>query len=306
MKGNINTSFATLATKGAYALFILFALSAPSFGKPLVVATFSILGDMVQEIGQDKIEVKTLVGPNQDSHVYEPNPQNARDLKQAEMVVVNGLGFEGWLDRLIEASGFHGRIIVATTGVEPLKGKIHGKETFDPHAWHSLKNTQVYITNIVKGLSELMPDQAPFFKARGEAYKKELAVLEKEMWQQLKEIPLENRKVITGHDAFAYLGRDFGITFLSPVGMSTESEASAKAVAGLIRQIKEEKIQAIFIENISNPRLIQQIASETESQIGGVLYSDALSAPGGEAGTYLKMMALNLSSLAKAMGKSKK
>lgn len=168
---------------------ILLLLSMPSFAKPLVVATFSILGDMVHEIGQDKIEVKTLVGPNQDSHVYEPNPQNARDLKRADMVVVNGLGFEGWMDRLIKASGFHGKILVATAGITPIKRTINGKEVFDPHAWHSLKNAQVYIANIVKGLSELLPAQAPFFKARGEKYKMALMALEKEMMQQIKNIP---------------------------------------------------------------------------------------------------------------------
>lgn len=276
-------------------------LSTPSFAKPLVVATFSILGDMVHEIGQDKVDVKTLVGPNQDSHVFEPRPQNAKELAHADLVVVNGLGFEGWLDRLIEASGFKGKILVATKGIHPLVRTVNGKTTIDPHAWHSLKNAKVYVDNIVKGLSDLLPEESAFFKAKGEAYKKALTDLEIKTYEELEVIPLKNRKVITNHDAFGYLGREFNITFYSPLGISTESEPSAKSVAALIRKIREEKVHAIFVENISNHRLLDQISSETGVRIGGVLYSDALSAPGTEADTYLKMMAFNLSSLVRAM-----
>lgn len=286
-------------------VFFLLLLSMPSFGKPLVISTFSILGDMVHEIGQDKIEVKTLVGPDQDSHVFEPRPQDAKGLERADLVVVNGLGFEGWLDRLIEASGFHGKILVTTTGIAPLIYATNGETTTDPHAWHSLKNAQIYIDNIVTGLSMLLPQDAPFFKARGELYKKSLEALAQETRQRLAHVPLEKRKVITGHKAFGYLGRDFNITFSAPLGISTESEPSAKGVATLIRQIRMEGIQAIFVENISNPRLMEQIARETHTHIGGTLYSDALSAPGTEADTYLKMMRFNLFSLIKAMEKNR-
>lgn len=284
---------------------VTFLLVTSTFAKPLVVSTFSILGDMVHEIGQDKVEVKTLVGPDQDSHVFEPRPQDAKELGQADLVVVNGLGFEGWLDRLIQASGFHGKVLVATAGIDPLVYANHGEEFPDPHAWHSLKNAHIYIDNIVKGLSELLPQEAPFFKARGEAYKKSLNELENDAHQQLASLPVEKRKVITGHKAFGYLGRDFQITFYAPLAISTESEPSAKGVAALIQQIQQEGIRAIFIENISNPRLMKQIASDTHTTIGGTLYSDALSAPGTEADTYLKMMKFNLSSLIKAMEKNK-
>jgi zinc/manganese transport system substrate-binding protein len=282
----------------------LLMLSTPLFAKLQVVTTFSILGDMVHEIGQDKIEVKNLVGPNQDSHVFEPRPQDAKELGRADMVVVNGLGFEGWLDRLIEASGFHGKIVTATQGITPLTRTLHNKEMTDPHAWHSLKNAQIYIDNIVKGLSELMPEEASFFKSRGEVYKTSLRILEDETHQKLLSIPLEKRKVITNHDAFRYLGRDFGIKFFSPLGISTDSEPSAKSVALLIHKIKDEKVRAIFIENISNPRLLEQISTETGVHIGGILYSDALSPPGTQADTYLKMMSFNLSSLAKQIGEN--
>ena len=283
--------------------FLVFLiLSTQCMAKPLVIATFSILGDMVQEIGQDKIDVKNLVGPNQDSHVFEPRPQNAKDLGRAEMVVVNGLGFEGWMDRLIEASGFHGKILVVTDGITPLTYIHHGKTMSDPHAWHSLKNAQVYVDNIVMGLSELLPEDAVFFKARGEAYKKAIQTLENETLQHLATIPLDKRKVITNHDAFTYLGREFDIQFFSPLGISTESEPSAKSVAILINKIRKEKVQAIFVENISNHRLLDQISNETGVKIGGVLYSDALSLPGTNGDTYLKMMAYNLSSLTRVLG----
>lgn len=286
-------------------LFLFLLLTTSSFAKPLVVSTFSILGDMVHEIGQDKIDVKTLVGPDQDSHMFEPRPQDAKELGRADLVVVNGLGFEGWLDRLIEASGFHGKVLVATSGITPLIHSANGGEVTDPHAWHSLKNAQIYIDNIVRGLSALLPENASFFKSRGDLYKESLRILEEETRQRLAHIPLGKRKVITGHRAFGYLGRDFDITFSAPLGISTESEPSAKGVATLIHQIQEEGIQAIFIENISNPRLMEQIASETHTHIGGILYSDALSVPGTQADTYLRMMAFNLSSLIKAMEKNK-
>lgn len=283
--------------------FFLFTFSTASIAKPLVITTFSILEDMVHEIAQDKVDIKSLVGPDQDPHVFEPRPQHAKELSAADLVVENGLGFEGWLDRLIEASGFKGEIIIATTGINPLSRTSHGKTIPDPHAWHSLQNAQVYVDNIVQGLSELLPNDASFFKAQGDAYKRKLAALEAKTAQDLEAIPIEKRKVITNHDAFGYLGREFNITFFSPLGISTDAEPSAKAVVALIHRIRTEGITAIFAENISNPRLLEQITKETGTNIGGVLYSDALSAPGSNADTYLKMMSFNLSSLINTLGK---
>jgi zinc/manganese transport system substrate-binding protein len=279
--------------------------------KPLVVTSFSILGDMVKEIAGDKVEVKSLVEPNQDPHVFEPRPQHAKDLARADLVVVNGLGFEGWLDRLISASGFQGDLLVATTGVTPLMHAHHHTHhahhdhgVFDPHAWHSLKNAPIYIDNIVEGLSRLVPEEASFFKARAAAYKKEVEVLEAQTHEELDHLPVESKKVLTNHEAFGYLGHDFQIVFYSPLGISTESEPSAKAVATLIDRIKKDKIQAVFVENISNSRLVERIAEETGTQVGGILYSDALDVPGTQADTYLKMMRFNLNSLVKAMRKN--
>jgi len=284
-------------------LLMLLLLTTSAFAKPLVVATFSILGDMVHQIGDDKVDIKILVGPNEDTHVYEPRPQDAKYLSQADLVVVNGLGFEGWLERLIEASGFKGKVVSASAGIVPLEREVNGKKTTDPHAWHSLKNAQIYVDNIAKGLSELLPNESSFFKSRADAFKKSLQNLEAKTHEALKTIPLSKRKVITGHDAFAYLGDEFNIQFYAPQGMSTESEPSAKSVAELINLIKKEKVKAIFVENISNPRLVEQIANESGVQIGGILYSDALSPPGTEADTYLKMMEYNLDAITKALGK---
>lgn len=272
--------------------------STASMAKPLVVTTFSILQDMVHEIGGDKIELDNLVGPNQDAHVFEPRPENAKALSHAKLVIKNGLGFEGWLDRLINASGFHGQVVVASKGIRPI---LHGRRRFaDPHAWHSLENAQVYVDNIIEGLSTLLPEEADYFKARGEAYKKQLKTLRKKTQHELEPIPVERRKVISNHSAFDYLGREFEITFFSPLGLSTDAEPSALAVANLIERIKKEKIQVMFVENISNTRLLEQIAKDTGVTIAGVLYSDALSEPGTEADTYLKMMEFNISALVKA------
>lgn len=281
--------------------FLFLLLSPCVMAKPLVVTTFSILEDMVHEIAQDKVEVRTLVGPNQDAHVFEPRPQNAKDIANADLVIVNGLGFEGWLSRLIEASGYQGPIVIVTEGVNPLMVKDNGDKRVDPHAWHSLDNALVYIDNIVKGLSVLRPQDAAYFQKRGKDFKARIRTLEKDIQGKMAEVPSNKRKVITNHDAFGYLGREFNITFFSPLGISTEAEPSAKSVAKLIEKIRREKINAVFVENISNPRLLTQITEETGTHIGGVLYSDALSNPGTEADTYLKMMEFNLMSLVEAI-----
>lgn len=283
--------------------FLFMILACPAWGKPVVVASFSILGDMVHEIGQDKIDLRVLVGPNQDSHIFEPRPQHAKDLGRADLVVVNGLGFEGWMDRLIAASGFKGPLLVATKGIVPLTQNREGKKSLDPHGWHSLKNALLYVDNIVEGLSELLPEDADFFKAQGKDYKKRLQDLEKKTEKVLSALPADKRKVLTNHDAFEYLGHQFQIAFYSPLGMSTDAEPSAKVVAELIERIKKDNISAVFIENISNPRLVEQIAEETGTHVGGVLYSDALDVPGSEADTYLKMMTYNLATLTRALKK---
>lgn len=284
-----------------------------------VIASFSILGDIVAQIGGDRIEVATLVGPESDAHVYQPSPQDARAITEAGLVVVNGLGFEGWLARLIEASAYKGPLVVASQGVDAIAAEDdhddhakddhaehdHAKEdhaghdhgAFDPHAWQDPRNVAVYARNIAAGLELADPAGADVYRANLEAYLAEIKALDAEIRAQLGALPADRRQVVTSHDSFGYFARAYGIDFLAPQGMSTESEASALDVAALIRQIKDTNIKAVFVENVSDTRLLEQISRETGAVIGGSLYSDALSMPVGPAPTYLAMMRHNVQQL---------
>lgn len=286
-----------------------------------VVASFSILGDIVSEVGGDRVEVRTLVGPNGDAHVYEPAPADARDTAAAGLVVVNGLGFEGWLGRLVGASGYSGPVAVASEGVTPLSVSEeraagmpaeseypdrpeeveHRHGDIDPHAWQSVANVETYVQNIVTALCAADAEDCLAYQANGAAYLAELQALDASITAGFSAIPADKRKVITTHDAFGYFARAYGVTFLAPQGISTDSEASAGGVAALIGQIRHEGVSAIFFENISDPRLIEQIASETGAQPGGELYSDALSDADGPAATYVEMMRHNANLLQSAM-----
>ena len=279
---------------------IALAISTPLWAEqPLkVVASFSILGDMVQQVGGDQIKVTTLVGADADGHVYQPTPADARTVARADLLVVNGLSFEGWIDRLIQASGYKGSVITATDGIQPQKMQVHDT---DPHAWQNLSNARIYIRNIVKGLSLADPAGASVYKANAVRYLEKLDAVEAEVVKTISSIPPQRRKVVTLHDAFGYFEAAYGLAFLAPVGISTESEASAADVAKLIRQIRKEQIPAVFIENISDPRLLEQITRETGARIGGVLYSDALSSTDGPASTYLDMFLYNTHTLAEAL-----
>ena len=274
------------------------------------VATFSILGDMLYRVGGDRIEMTTLVGPDGDAHVYQPTPADARSVAAAEVILVNGLGFEGWIDRLIAASGFKGTVIVASTGVTPLTAdeedgddeKGHGHDAVDPHAWQSLDNGAIYVGNIERGLIAADPSGTDVYKANAERYRAEMAALNEEVRAAIGKLPSDRRTVVTSHEAFAYFGQAYGLRFLAPEGVSTDAEASAKDVARLIRQIRQQRIPAVFMENISDPRLIERIREETGAVIGGALYSDALSEPGGPAASYLEMFRYNTRTLVAALG----
>ena len=366
---------------------VALSLGAPALAQsdqPIpVVATFSILGDMVERIGGDHVAVTTLVGPNGDAHVYQPTPQAARAVSEAEMLVVNGLQFEGWLDRLIEASEFDGRRVVATAGIEPIafdgahdhghgdeehahedghdhehEDHAHAEEAghdhdhdhdhdeqseaghdhdhdhdhdeqaeaghdhdhdhaheehaeaghdghdhgaFDPHAWQSLDNAVAYVDTITAALAEADPgNAATFYKNRAD-YVAEIEALDAEIREIVSGLPEDRRIVVTSHDAFQYFARDYGLTFLSPQGISTESEASARDVARLIETIRDEGVSAVFFENIADTRLLERIADETGATIGGTLYPGALSEPDGPAPTYLDMMRHNATTLAQAL-----
>jgi zinc/manganese transport system substrate-binding protein len=268
------------------------------------VATFSILGDLVRNVGGDRIEVATLVGPNGDAHVFSPTPADAQKLAAADIVFVNGLGLEGWMTRLVQASGSTAPTVVATNGIAPQNMSDEdepGRLQIDPHAWQSVANAKTYVANIRDSLGAVDPAGKAAYDANAAAYLAKLDDLDREVRAAIGKIPPDRRKIITTHDAFGYFGTAYGMTFIAPEGVSTESEASAKDVAKIIRQIRRQHIPAVFVENITNPQLIDQIARETGAKIGGTLYSDALSPPDGPASTYIDMMHHNISELTTAL-----
>jgi zinc/manganese transport system substrate-binding protein len=268
-----------------------------------VVATFSILGDFVQNVGGDRVAVTTLVGPNGDVHVYSPLASDARKLSVANVVFINGLGLEGWMTRLVTASGTNAPIIIATKGVTPrdLKDEQGSRTVPDPHAWQSVANARIYVANIRDVLVKVDPAGAGIYDTNAKAYLAELDALEKDVKAAIAKIPVARRKIITNHKAFGYFGDAYGMEFIAPEGLSTDSEPSARDVAKIITQIRTQKIPAVFLENATDPRLMQRIAEESGAKIGGKLYSDALSEPGGPAGNYIALMRNNVSEFDKAL-----
>ena len=295
---------------GAVALGLAVA-AGPAAAEPVkVVATFSILGDMVRQVGGDAVAVTTLVAPGGDAHVYQPSPADAQALATARLVVVNGLGMEGWFDRLIKASGTKAPVAVASTGVaaqkmeedEPGGGKP--KVVTDPHAWQSLRNGPIYVRNIADALAKADPANAAAYHQRAETFTGQLKTLDGWVRDQVGQVPAGKRKIITSHDAFGYFGKAYGVTFLAPVGISTDAEPSAADLARLADQIKKERIKAVFIENMTDPRLVETLAKEAGAAVGGTIYSDSLSGPDGPADTYVKMFQHNVPMMVAAMRKN--
>lgn len=264
-----------------------------------VVGSFSILGDFVRNVGGDRVSVTTLVGPNGDVHVYSPAPADAQKIADASLLVVNGLGLEGWLPRLVQSSGGKAVIVTATDGIKPLKLE----QAADPHAWQSVVNARIYVANIRDALVTADPADAAAFRANAAAYLAKLDALDQEVRSAVAQIPPARRKVISTHDAFGYFAAAYGIEFIAPVGVSTESEASARDIARIINQIRAEKIPAVFFENISDVRLIRRIAAETGVKIGGTLFSDSLSDEKGDAPTYIELVRHNIKATTSALAK---
>lgn len=280
-----------------------------AFAEPLkVVASFSIIGDFAKNVGGDRVDVTTLVGPDGDAHVYEPSPADAVSMASAKLVLVNGLHFEGFLQRLVEASASKAAIVELTKGITPIDFKPefaeaeaaegghegHNHGSTDPHAFQSVVNAKVYVKNIADAFCNADSAGCDTYKANATAYTDKLDALDKEVREAIAAIPQEKRVVITSHDAFGYFEHEYGLTFLAPQGLSTESEPSAADVAKLVEQVKQDKAAAIFVENITNPRLIEQISVETGIKVGGTLYSDALSKADGPASTYIDLMRNNI------------
>ncbi|WP_082653486.1 zinc ABC transporter substrate-binding protein AztC [Aureimonas sp. AU22] len=290
------------------------ALPATADAEPLrVVASFSIIGDLASQVGGEHIELTTLVGPDADAHVYEPRPADAKALVRADVVLVNGLSFEGFLPRLVKASGASAPLVELSEGADilndPNGGHYHfhgGEAVFhatpnDPHAWQSIANVGVYVRNIAKAFCDADAANCTAYEANARAYGEELSGLDARIKQTIAAIPEDRRTGVVGHNAFRYFEREYGVTFLSPQGVSTGSEASAADVASLIRDIRDQRAVAVFAENISNTRLVKQIASEAGLEIGGTLYSDALSPPDGPASSYVDMMRANARTIAASL-----
>jgi zinc/manganese transport system substrate-binding protein len=281
-----------------------------------VIASFSILADLVKNVGGDRVDLSVLVGRGSDAHVYAPTPADARKVAEARLVVVNGLGFEGWLDRLIKAAGGKATVVVATKGIKARKAagdhdhdrkdghKHDHDDDVDPHAWQNVLNVKTYVANIRDALAAADPAGADTYKVNAAAYSARLDALNADVRAATAKIPSARRKIITNHDAFGYFGAAYGIRFVAPQGVATESEPSARDVARIISQMKRQRIPAVFLENISDPRLMQRIAKETGAKIGGTLYSDALTAANGPAPTYIDMMRHNLGTLVGALATS--
>lgn len=281
---------------GCFAL-ITAALPAHAQDRLNVVASFSILGDFVRNVGGDRVDVTTLVGPDGDAHVYTPTAADAKKIADARLVIVNGLDFEGWLSRLVKSSGKKPTIATATKGIAPRKLGSHA----DPHAWQSAANAKIYVTNIRDALAAADPAGAEFYRGNAQTYLEKLDALDREMRAAVAQIPQDRRKVISTHDAFGYLASAYGIEFVAPLGVSTESEASARDIARIITQIRTQKIPAVFLENISDSRLIRRISAETGAKVGGTLYSDSLTAEKGDAPTYIDMVRHNIKALTSAL-----
>jgi zinc/manganese transport system substrate-binding protein len=284
---------------------ILHTAPASAQDKVKAVATFSILADFVKNVGGDRVEIVTLVPVNGDAHVYAPSPADAKKLSDAKVVFTNGLGFEGWIPRLVKASGTKAAVIVATKGVKPRKaeeaGHGHGHDEADPHAWQSVANAKIYVVNIRDALVAADPAGKATYEANATAYTGKLDALDREVKEGVAKIPADRRRIITTHDAFGYFKGAYGMDFIAPQGVSTESEASAKDVAKIIAQIKKQKIPAVFLENITNPKLLERIAAESGAKIGGSIYSDALTDEKGLAPTYIDMMKHNIRTLSAAL-----
>ena len=290
----------------AAAALLLGVAPAAAQEKLKAVATFSILADIVTNVGGDRVAVTALVGPNSDAHVYQPTPSDAKTLSEAKVVFANGLGFEGWMERLIKASGTRAAMVVASKGVKPrnveAKPDSHDHHNnVDPHAWQSVANIKLYVGNIRDALAAADPAGKATYEANAAAYLAKLDTLDAEIKAAVEKIPAGRRRIITTHDAFGYFAAAYGVAFIAPQGVSTESEVSAKDVAKIITQIKRQKIPAVFLENVTDDRLLKRIAAESGARVGGTLYSDALTDEKGPAATYIDMMRHNIRQLAAAL-----
>ena len=284
------------------AFVLALSVSASASAAPIkAVTSITIIADMVHEVGGDLVQVQSIVGPNGDAHSYEAKPQDSKTLNEAQIVFVNGLGLDPWIEKLTTSSGFKGPLAVVTKGIKTHRFDEDGKQVVDPHAWQDLSNGQIYVTNIAKALCEVDAADCPTFNTNASAYNAKLAALDAELKVKFAAVPEANRQVVTTHDAFGYFAKVYGLRFLAPEGFATEGEPSAAAIAKLVVQIKRDNIKALFFENMSDNRVIEAIAAETGVRAGPPLYADALSKPDEPGTTYLQMFKYNTDTLLKAL-----
>ncbi|MET3560117.1 zinc/manganese transport system substrate-binding protein [Bartonella japonica] len=294
---------------GTLFLFSLFPFSAFAHNKIRVIASFSILADLIKNVGGNHISLTTFVGPNASPHIYEPTPHDVQALRNAHIIFINGLHLEGFIDRLITASGTKAHLVKVSANISPLENKDHEQSTqqyhhhsnLDPHAWQAIPNVEIYVKNIATAFCEIDEESCASYNKNAESYIQKLKAMQETLKRKIATIPKDKRTIITSHDAFGYFSQEYGFTILAPQNASTEAEATAADVAKLIKQIKTNKAAALFVENISNPRLIKQISKETGLKIGGTLYSDALSNENEPAATYLDMMEHNVKTIIDAI-----
>ncbi|MBC7637142.1 MAG: zinc ABC transporter substrate-binding protein [Acetobacteraceae bacterium] len=286
-----------LSRRHAIAIAVLLPTIARAATPLKVVASFSILGDLVREVGRGRVVPIVLVGADQDAHSYQPKPSDLRAVASANLLVTNGLGFEGWMDRMANAAGFKGTRVVASAGILPLKT---ADGSIDPHAFQNVGHVMRYVANLRDGLVAADPPGTDIYQREAGCYLDRLAQLDSEIRAAWAPIPRNRRRIMTSHDALGYYGAGYGVTFLAPQGLSTESEPSAKELRGLIAQIRAQQVSALFIENISNGAILRQIAREAGAKVGGTLFTDALSVSGGPAATYLDMMRHNTAAMVAA------
>ena len=268
---------------------------------PHIVASFSILADMARQIAGADARIDMLVPVNGDAHTYQPRPGDLRALDDAALLVTNGLGLEGWLDRLVRAAGYHGTEVIATTGIQPRMLREGGRVSIDPHGWQDPRNGAGYAHNIAAGLAQAVPARAAEYRDAGARYAAAIGAVDGWAEAKLATIPADRRRIITTHDAFGYYGARYSIEFIAAEGLSTDAEPSAKSIAALVAQIRREKIRAVFIENMTDPRIARMLAAEAGAVLGGTVYSDALSTADGPAATYLAMLRHNTELFAAAM-----
>jgi zinc/manganese transport system substrate-binding protein len=283
--------------RASLTLLLFLLLPSPAEASPTIVVSFSVLADLTRNVAGSEAHIIMLVGPDSDIHAYEPAPADIRAVAGADLFIANGLGLEGWMDRLLEASSFKGTLVVASAGVTPLM--VGGAP--DPHAWQDVANAERYVAVIRAALMKADPPHAASYNANAARYLKKLEALDVWVRAQVALVPPAKRQAISSHDALGYFAHAYSVRFFAPLGLSTEGDVSAGTLAGLIDQIRAKNIHAVFLENMSDPRIVQQLARDGGAVIGGTLYSDALSPSQGPAPSYITMICHNVTALVDAM-----